>query len=394
MHHPRQLFGSLLEDGRAVRRYWARLAREFRDTEPEVFQHARRLFERARDGQSAAVEPVQVVHADGEAPNPRVRQWLADGDYAALAHVLEHDPGSIPQQARMQDVLLDVVRGMGPDLTASQLLAVERELAHDRLMVTPDEEITLRLAVAQSEVVRRLRKDDAVPESFVDLVNAARAPDAAGTVSAMNRLVNEVPMPALRQVLTYVRIHHSGALSVIERRMLLLRERETPKPVDDLKAAELYAAYVDANTPSPALLLAGAVGFGVALFMATNIVLIALMGEARAMAEDMRDIPMALGGIGICLGGAVAYSIQLDRKKTSRAFRTGRILAIARRFGLFPAEVVDMIVKGMRPSTAASQTYTKVDVLVALEADPTCLFECWSDVLAARFAAPPTESSS
>jgi hypothetical protein len=361
-----------------------------------VFQHARRLFEMARDVLSAPteqVEPTRVVQPAGETPHGRVSQWLAEGDYLAVAKVLEHDPGSIAHQARMFDVLLAVVRGMGPDLTASQLTAVQRELSHDGLLVSPAEEITLRLAVAESDVVRRLRADATVPKAFTDLVNAAREPAAGPTVLAMNRLVQVLSAPALREVIAYVRMHHSGAWSVVERRMLWLREFGPAAQIEETKAARIFVAYVDSKPPTawPLVVLCALIGFG--SFLAANVLLIQIVGESMAQTEDMEQLAFALGGIGFCLAAAFAYTVHQERKKAARGHRTTRILAVARRFGLFPSEAVETIVNGMKPQTAAVQFYTMVDSLIEIEADPNALFACWSDTLAARFEAPSSESS-
>jgi hypothetical protein len=400
MHHPSQLFGASVGNGREVRRYWARLARAFRDTEPKVFQHARWLFERARDADDGTAASPDTVELPGtelagvQTPQWRVQQWLVDQDYASLLSVLEHDPGAIPQQARMLHVLVAVVRGIGPDLTDAQMTAVRRELAHEGLALSPAEELTVRLAIAESNVVRRMRQDASVPQRFTDLVDAARNPDVSGIISAMNRLLEELSLPALRQVVAHVDVHHPGAWSVVERRMLWIRELGQAVEMDDQKASQLLAAYVGLKPPKPWLMFAGAFGFGVVVITAAKIVLSAVLGEVQGSTEDMEQVAAGLGGFAALSVGAIGYYFHLGRQRAFQRVRVGRILTVARGLGLLPSEAVEVIVRGLKSAVVARERYSMNDALIVFEADPNLLFECWGDTLAARFVAPPMESSS
>ncbi len=396
MFHPGQLFGASLGDGRAVRRYWARLARKFRDEEPEVFQHARQLFERARDvgeatdvpipseqpvSRPAPVESVDVVEAVVRPAPVGVAQWLAAKDHAALARLVEFDPGSITGKAPMRDVLLAVVLGAGPDLTEGQRAAVERELDHQLLELSPDDEARIRNGLADGEFVREMRLDDAVPPALMALVHACGVLSVPDFVEAMNDITATAGSDDYEALLTRLR-DSPPAWAVIRRAVATLaqRSRHLPEPV------QVPPALLDTFTKRTGLpeglfmaflLTALTVGSLVGLF-----VIRLVFGRFPGGDEDPLLYVVIMPGslaVGASLVGGYLVDLMMKRQATTRQEQGVRDLSAA--FNLFPSEVCGAI---WEATDALAQGPLLQRALHTMELDPRLLFDLWSPELAAR----------
>jgi hypothetical protein len=238
MRAPAELFGDAAADGKALRRAWARVVRTYTpDDDPEAFQHARALFERARDAlETPTVTPAVV-------PEPALREALENQDFHEVFRVLRafgpqlaaQSPDTLGRAIRI--TLMAVGARCGPTaLDDLELLLGRPEWTPDPALIREceDDLIFLR-ALAEAA------NDPRVPPELIAAIRAMFRRGAETALETFADLTKELQPDRLGAALDHLFFAHGTVARQIVRSEILvanaLRDRDAPT----LPEAELDA---------------------------------------------------------------------------------------------------------------------------------------------------------
>jgi hypothetical protein len=281
----------------------------------------------------------------------------------------------------MCDVLSTVVRGLGPDLTASQVRAVERELDHQLLDLSPADEGRIRAGLVDAERVRRMRLDDDIPSSLTALVEACRVPSEKSFVSAMNRVIEEVSMDDLQVALSTLQARYPSVWTAVRTAVAIFSEqsrRTEPVPVP--------TALVEAFNTRSGLPDAHFMGFLLSSLVVTTVIgmlgVWLVFGRVPLQEDDpLTAVFVAPGSVAVGVSLVGGYLVDLVMKRRAAAAEVDGFRALAAEFSLFPSEICRAIWDATDGELQGPELERR---LHGFELQPRWLFELWSEGLATR----------
>jgi hypothetical protein len=408
---PAELFGASALDARALRRAWASLARAFRaEDDPEAFQHARALYEAARDGGEAA--PSEADSSTPAAPSPplpaaddlleQAKAALATGDLQAGVTLLTERGDELMVRYTGAGAILirAVLHSLGPQLDPASITTLRRLIDRGDVDLDPRFVRGATFDCLMAEAIHRGRAAAPSPglTALVTLCEVGWRRRTDEVAASWLPLLTPPNLAALDAARPSLERDHATLLGYLRRRIL---------EVEDTVGAPEEPPETAAWRPrlAPAVLVEVEVSEAVraALHGFVSRVVLYLVGVLviRAVAPGVHTLLVILGALVLRWVFAAALIKRLPplllRLRPRVPPAQADLLACCRASALFPRELATLLAPTEPiPLGAPDVSYEEGHPLLALEADPFATLRVLTpahvDRLAAVYAQEPSDA--